>query len=262
MTDETRRSISLRTAGSSFKNLMNIKHLGWKADRSEYMEILFSLYYQCKKNCSRPKEAACLAFVSSKGCYMWFSSWRLSSALRGVAELRVCTTLCQCPRSLQPSHWQAVTMSSKAAGLKKATFKPHALILTVYGPGWAASAALAPKLFGESPCPHGKGWFWRWGAGSYAEAAKPLRAHSSQRVPFQWEFAGIWLNPLLAHWGSGAGTGPRAGQGSGKSINSGTLLALSLCAENWLGYTSLAHASRVYCHAHNISWISRTALQL
>jgi len=74
MTDEACRPISLRTAGSLLKNLMDIKRLGWKADRSKHMENLFSLYYQCKKNCSRPKEAACLEFVFSKGCHVWFGS--------------------------------------------------------------------------------------------------------------------------------------------------------------------------------------------
>lgn len=83
MTDKAHKSVSLRTAGSSLKSCMDVKRLGWKADRSEHMEILFSLYYQ---RC-RPKETACLAFVSPKGCYMWFSSWRLGRGEGPVSGL-------------------------------------------------------------------------------------------------------------------------------------------------------------------------------
>lgn len=81
---------------------MDAKHLGWKADRSKHTEILFSFYYQCKKNCNKPKEAACLAFFSSKGCYSRFSSWRLSSALCGVAGVR---DPLQGPRRAQSLLW-------------------------------------------------------------------------------------------------------------------------------------------------------------
>lgn len=156
-------SVSPRTFGSLLRNEMEVKCWGWKA------QIGASTWRSCspfiKRNCSKPKEAPCSTFFSSKVCYSWFSSCRLSSALHGI--------------TLSP--WKGVVL-----GL--GSWEPH-------------RATMSP------------------------------RALSSCRGEIRWEFTGIWLSPCLAYWGSGMALGPWAGQGPGKPINSGTLLAWLLCAE-------------------------------
>lgn len=121
MADKTHRSIYLRTAGSSFKNVMDVKRLEQKPDTSEYTDILFSLYYGCKKKMQQAQGSSLFSICFLQGllCVVQLLKAFLRPLCCSRGEGPVAGSAphgSQGPWSLQPSHQRAIRVTRKAAG--------------------------------------------------------------------------------------------------------------------------------------------------